>query len=86
MRRQMDKMIAAFGEMKTAIQGNDMGTEGFINRLERVEDTVNDMSKRLGDMEITAKKREFYLLTIFTLIGGAVATIVMKIFELFTKK
>lgn len=85
MKLQLDKLSGFIGDLVEAIKGNDLGHEGLLSRLSKVEDTLHIMDQRLKEMEVSAKKREFYLLTIFTLLGALMGMAVKAIIDIFKK-
>lgn len=93
MRGQMDKLVGAVGEITVAIVGNEMGSEGIISRQKTMNERLDTFELRLDAMEevareakLAADKRQFYLITIFTLVGVILGSAMNAIFNHFSKK
>jgi len=71
-RKELNKLTAAVGDMVGALKGNDFGSEGLLNRVSKMEEMAEKLKDRLDELSITAKKRENQLLLLFTLIGALV--------------
>lgn len=78
-RKEINKLGGALGEIKTAITGDAFGNEGLANRVKTWEEKLDDMDSRLSDMEVANKKRETNFAVIFTLVGGVVTALIMHL-------
>jgi NTP pyrophosphatase (non-canonical NTP hydrolase) len=85
LKRQMDRLTGEVGRLVDAIQGNDMGNEGLIPRVQAIETQQDALKKRLDEMELEAKKRGMYIMAIVGLIGIVLGTGFKALIDKFSK-
>jgi chromosome segregation ATPase len=95
MKKQLDQLIGHIGgmrdevaEIRTALKGNDYGTEGLVVRIEqieswqsRVESEQRKMEAKLEEYEKAAKLNRRYLFAFFTALGTVGGTVLKIIID-----
>jgi predicted nucleic acid-binding Zn-ribbon protein len=86
MRSELNKLTGSVGDLVVAIKGNDLGTEGMLGQMKRIQEKVAAFEDRLDAAELAAKeatieaaKKQFYLMIIWGLVGTVLGTIFMSV-------
>lgn len=81
MKRQMDRVSGEIGKLVVAIQGDDLGNEGILPRVQMIEKIQAEQEKRLNDIENLAKKNQRYFIGFFTVLGAVGGTILKIVID-----
>jgi|GEM_PF-5114034 len=86
MKVQLDKLTESVGDLRedfrevaTAIKGNDMGTEGFVSRIERIEERQELFEERMSTLERQSKLHRRVFKFAYTA-AGALGLALLKYF------
>lgn len=84
-RKELNKLTGAVGELVTAFKGNDLGTEGMVAQVRDLIDEQAKLKERLDDIERIAKMNQKYLFafigTLGVVLGSVVKTIIDHLFK-----
>ena len=79
MRRQMDKLSGTIGELVTAFKGNDLGTDGIVATVARLEAEQEKLNDRLDKMEMATGKKQMYLAAVLVMAGAIIGAILKSV-------
>lgn len=86
-RKELNKLTGAVGDLVTAFKGNDLGTEGMVAQVRSVIEEQATLKSRLDDIERVARLNQKYLFAFIGTLGVVLGTIVKIVIDhLFTKK
>lgn len=86
-RKELNKLTGAVGDLVTAFKGNDLGTEGMVAQVKSVIEEQANLKSRLDDIERIAKMNQKYLFAFVGAVGVALGTVGKTIIDhLFNKK
>lgn len=86
-RKELNKLTGAVGELVTAFKGNDLGTEGMVAQVRSVIEEQAKLKERLDDIERIAKTNQKYLFAFIGTVGVVLGSVVKTIIDhLFNKK
>lgn len=86
-RKELNKLTGAVGELVTAFKGNDLGTEGMVAQVRSVIEEQATLKSRLDDIERIARLNQKYLFAFIGTLGIVLGTIAKTIIDhLFTIK
>jgi hypothetical protein len=83
-RKELNKLTGAVGELVVALKGNDFGTDGLIIRVREIEDETDKMKKRIDQIELVAKGKELHLRIIWGLVCFILGTAFVELLRYFS--
>lgn len=83
---QLDRLTGAVGELVTAFKGNDMGTEGVLARVGKIEEIQKELQQQFTDLKAATDKKQMYLLAFVTTLGVVAGSLLKSIVDHLFKK
>jgi chromosome segregation ATPase len=84
-KHQLDRLSGAVGELVTAFKGNDMGTEGVLARLGKIEMDQRALQEQFSELKAAIDKKQMYLIAFFTTAGIVLGSIFKSVVDHFLK-
>lgn len=81
LKRQLDKLTGAVGELVVAFKGNDLGTQGMVARVHEIEEQQRALKNRLDELELATKRKEMYVMAIIGLAGIVIGSLIKTLFD-----
>ena len=92
-RKELNKLTSAVGELVTAFRGNDLGTEGIISEVRKLvadqllmEKRFDKLEKRFEGIQGMAKTNQRYIMGFIAAIAAIIGAVGKSFIDHFSKK
>lgn len=80
-RRELNKLTGAVGEMVDCLKGNEFGQEGLVKQVKAVKEIAENLTARVTSLENSEKFREKAWRIVFLLCGTVIGSLFAKFID-----